>query len=65
MFVPDLFRAMPQPVLAAVVITASVSLCDVDELLRLSRVRKTEFALVIACATGAMRISVLAGIRPH
>jgi high affinity sulfate transporter 1 len=60
--VPGLVQDMPQPVLAAVVIAASISLLDVAELRRLYRVRKTEFALAIACALGVMFIGVLEGI---
>jgi len=62
LFVPGLVQAMPQPVLAAVVIAASISLLDVAELRRLFRVRKTEFALAVACALGVMFIGVLEGI---
>ena len=60
--VPGLVQDMPQPVLAAVVIAASISLLDVAELRRLYRVRKTEFALAVACALGVMFIGVLEGI---
>jgi high affinity sulfate transporter 1 len=62
LFVPGLVQAMPQPVLAAVVIAASISLLDVAGLRRLYRVRRTEFALAIACALGVMFIGVLEGI---
>jgi len=62
LFVPGLVQAMPQPVLAAVVIAASISLFDVAELRRLFRVRKTDFALAVACALGVMFIGVLEGI---
>jgi len=62
LFVPGLVQAMPQPVLAAVVIAASISLFDVAELRRLARVRRTEFALAVACAFGVMFIGVLQGI---
>jgi high affinity sulfate transporter 1 len=62
LFVPGLVQAMPQPVLAAVVIAASISLFDVAELRRLYRVRKTEFALAVACVLGVMFIGVLEGI---
>ncbi len=62
LFVPGLVQAMPQPVLAAVVIAASISLFDVAELRRLFRVRRTEFALAVACALGVMFIGVLQGI---
>jgi high affinity sulfate transporter 1 len=61
-FVPGLVQAMPQPVLAAVVITASVSLFDVAELRRLYHVRRTEFALAVACALGVALLGVLQGI---
>ena len=61
-FVPGLVQAMPQPVLAAVVITASISLFDVAELRRLYHVRRTEFALAVACALGVALLGVLQGI---
>ncbi len=60
--VPGLVEAMPQPVLAAVVIAASVSLFDVAELRRLYQVRRTEFGLALACALGVMFVGVLQGI---
>ena len=59
---PGLVQAMPQPVLAAVVIAASISLFDVAELGRLYRVRKTEFVLALACALGVALVGVLQGI---
>ena len=62
LLVPGLVQAMPQPVLAAVVIAASISLFDVAELRRLFRVRKTDFALAVACALGVMFVGVLQGI---
>jgi MFS superfamily sulfate permease-like transporter len=49
-------------VLAAVVISASISLFDVAELRRLYRVRKSEFALAVACALGVALVGVLQGI---
>jgi high affinity sulfate transporter 1 len=60
--VPGLVKDMPQPVLAAVVIAASISLFDVAELRRLYRVRKTDFALAVACLLGVAFIGVLEGI---
>jgi high affinity sulfate transporter 1 len=62
LFVPGLVQAMPQPVLAAVVIAASISLFDVAELRRLSQVRRTEFGFAVACALGVMFVGVLQGI---
>ena len=60
--VPGLVKDMPQPVLAAVVIAASISLFDVAELRRLFRVRKTEFLLAVACLLGVAFLGVLEGI---
>ena len=53
---------MPQPVLAAVIIAASISLFDLAALRRLFRVRKTEFALAVACGLGVAFVGVLEGI---
>ena len=44
--VPGLFRNLPQPALAAVVITASLSLADIPATVRLWRQRKAEFLAV-------------------
>ena len=60
--VPGLVQAMPQPVLAAVIIAASISLFDLAELRRLFGVRKSEFALAVACALGVAFVGVLQGI---
>jgi hypothetical protein len=46
--VPGLFRNLPQPALAAVVITASLSLADILGTVRLWRQRKAECLLSIA-----------------
>jgi high affinity sulfate transporter 1 len=62
LFVPGLVAPLPQSVLAAVVITASISLFDVAELRRLFRVRKSEFVLAVACALGVALVGVLEGI---
>src|SRR3954468_13232331 len=59
---PGLVQAMPQPVLAAVIIAASIRLFDVAELRRLYSVRKTEFALAVTCALGVAFVGVLQGI---
>ena len=61
-FVPGLFRNLPQPALAAVVITASLSLADLPGSLRLWRQRKTEFALMAAAFLGVALLGVLPGI---
>jgi MFS superfamily sulfate permease-like transporter len=62
LFVPGLVQDMPQPVLAAVVIAASISLFDVAELRRLWRARKAEFGLAIASLLGVAFVGVLQGI---
>lgn len=59
---PGLFRNLPQPALAAVVITASLSLADVPGVVRLWRQRKTEFALSVVAFLGVALLGVLPGI---
>ncbi|MFJ8822541.1 SulP family inorganic anion transporter [Streptomyces sp. NPDC102467] len=59
---PGLFRDLPQPALAAVVITASLSLADGRGTARLWRQRKTEFCLCIAAFLGVALLGVLPGI---
>ncbi len=59
---PGLFRNLPQPALAAVVITASVSLADLPGTVRLWRQRRTEFLLAIAAFLGVALLGVLPGI---
>jgi len=61
-FVPGLFRNLPQPALAAVVITASLSLADIPGTARLWRQRKAEFLLSIAAFLGVALLGVLPGI---
>jgi high affinity sulfate transporter 1 len=60
--VPGLFRNLPQPALAAVVITASLSLADIPGTVRLWRQRKAEFLLSIAAFLGVALLGVLPGI---
>ena len=60
--VPGLFRNLPQPALAAVVITASLSLADIPATARLWRQRKVEFLLSIAAFLGVALLGVLPGI---
>jgi high affinity sulfate transporter 1 len=60
--IPGLFRNLPQPALAAVVITASLSLADIPATARLWRQQKAEFVLSIAAFLGVALLGVLAGI---
>jgi high affinity sulfate transporter 1 len=61
-FLPGLFRNLPQPALAAVVITASLSLADIPATMRLWRQRKVEFSLSVAAFLGVALLGVLPGI---
>jgi MFS superfamily sulfate permease-like transporter len=61
-FVPGLFRNLPQPALAAVVITASLSLADIPAVMRLWRQRKEEFLLSVTAFAGVALLGVLPGI---
>src|ERR1700745_1582993 len=59
---PGLFRNLPQPALAAVVITASLSLADIPGTARLWKQRRAEFVLSIAAFLGVALRGVLPGI---
>jgi len=62
LFVPGLVRNMPQPALAAIVITASISLFDLKGMRRLYRLQRSELALALVCALGVIFVGVLEGI---
>ncbi len=59
---PGLFRNLPQPALAAVVITASLSLADIPGSVRLWRQSRADFLLCCAAFAGVALIGVLPGI---
>jgi len=59
---PGLFRNLPQPALAAIVITASLSLADIPGTVRLWRQRKADFLLSLTAFLGVAVLGVLAGI---
>jgi MFS superfamily sulfate permease-like transporter len=59
---PGLFRNLPQSALAAVVITASLSLADLPGTVRLWRQRRVEFTLSIVAFAGVALLGVLPGI---
>src|SRR5829696_2395239 len=61
-FVPGLFRNLPQPALAAVVITASLSLADLPATARLWHQQKVEFSLSVIAFLGVALLGVLPGI---
>jgi MFS superfamily sulfate permease-like transporter len=60
--IPGLFRNLPNPALAAVVITASLSLADIPGTVRLWHQRRTEFLLSMAAFLGVALLGVLQGI---
>ncbi|MFJ9863555.1 SulP family inorganic anion transporter [Streptomyces sp. NPDC101165] len=62
LLVPGLFRNLPQPALAAVVIVASLSLADLPGTVRLWRQRRAEFLLSLAAFLGVAFLGVLPGI---
>ncbi|SEO55427.1 SulP family inorganic anion transporter [Trujillonella endophytica] len=59
---PGLFRNLPQPALAAVVITASLSLADIPGTVRLWKQRRVEFSLSLVAFAGVALLGVLPGI---
>jgi high affinity sulfate transporter 1 len=59
---PGLFRNLPQPALAAIVITASLSLADLPATARLWKQRRVEFALSVTAFAGVALLGVLPGI---
>ena len=62
LFFPNLVRNLPQPALAALVISAGISLFDVAELRRLLAMRRSEFSLAVVCGLGVALAGVLPGI---
>jgi high affinity sulfate transporter 1 len=62
LFLPGLLTSLPQTALAAVVISAALSLMDLDAVRRYLRVRKTAFALSIVATLGVIFLGVLEGI---
>nr|WP_218860525.1 sulfate permease [Petropleomorpha daqingensis] len=61
-FLPGLFRDLPQAALAAVVITAALSLADVRSVVRLWRQRRVECTLSLVAFAGVALLGVLPGI---
>jgi high affinity sulfate transporter 1 len=59
---PAALQNLPQPILAAVVITAAIGLIDARAVRRLYRVRRPEFVLWLAAFLGVALLGVLVGI---
>ncbi len=62
LFVPGIVRNLPQPALAAVVISASIALLNVGRLRKLLKQRRSEFLLAMACALSVAFVGILEGI---
>jgi len=62
LFLPGLVQYMPQSVLAAVVIVASIGLFEVSTLRRFLQARKSEFILALVSLLGVALVGVLEGI---
>jgi high affinity sulfate transporter 1 len=61
-FFPTLLQNLPSAALGAVVISAVLSLIDVQGVARLYRLRRSEFVFSIACFLGVALIGVIQGI---
>jgi MFS superfamily sulfate permease-like transporter len=61
-FAPTLLQNLPNATLAAVVISACLSLVDIKNVVRLYKVRRSEFGLSIACFLGVALLGVIQGI---
>ncbi len=59
---PSLFAQLPQATLAAVVITAAISLADIPATRRLLLQRRTDFAISMTAFLGVVLLGVLPGI---
>jgi high affinity sulfate transporter 1 len=62
LFLPSLMQDLPDAALAAIVISAAIGLIEVAGVRKLYRLRKTEFALSIACFLGVALLGVIQGI---
>jgi MFS superfamily sulfate permease-like transporter len=61
-FAPTLLQNLPSAALGAVVISAALSLIDIQGVVRLYRLRLSEFVFSIACFLGVALIGVIQGI---
>ena len=62
LFFSDLLRNLPQPVLAAIVLTAVAGLFKLDDLQRLWRVDRGEFLVAAAALAGVLGSGLLRGV---
>jgi high affinity sulfate transporter 1 len=59
---PQTFRHLPQPVLAAVVIAAALRIFTIRPLIRLARIRRSEFLLGVAAFVAVALLGVIVGV---
>jgi sulfate permease, SulP family len=62
LFLAGLLRDLPQPVLAAIVLTAVTGLLKISEMRRLWRFSRAEFAVAIAALLGVLGSGLLRGV---
>jgi high affinity sulfate transporter 1 len=62
LFAPTLLRDLPVAALGAVVISACISLVEISSVIRLYRLRRSEFLLSIVCFLGVVSLGVIQGI---
>jgi SulP family sulfate permease len=61
-FLSPVFRDLPQPTLAAVVIVATVGFFRVDELRRFAYIRRSELVFALTALVGVLLVGVLPGL---
>ncbi|ACD19951.1 SulP family inorganic anion transporter [Paraburkholderia phytofirmans] len=59
---PALLKHVPNAALAAVIVSAALSLFDLANVTRLYRMRRSEFALSMVCFAGVLTVGVVQGI---
>lgn len=62
LFLTGLFRNLPEPILAAIVLMAIKGLVDIDELRQLYRISRIEFHVAIIAAFGVLLFGILNGV---
>lgn len=62
LFLTGLFRNLPQPILAAIVLMAIKGLVDIPELRHLYRVSRIEFHVALVAALGVLLLGILNGV---
>ena len=62
LFLTGLFRNLPEPILAAVVLMAIKGLIDIGELRHIHRVNRVEFHVALVAAVGVLLLGILNGV---